>query len=145
MYLVDTNIISGGASSREATSGAVADWMERNSDRLYLSVITVTEIGDGIAKARRTGAIRKADLLAEWFGLILHLYDNRILPFDLPAAHFAAQLSDYARAMGLSPGFPDLAIAATAQARSLTVLTRNLRHFTPLGVQVKNPYDLLPE
>jgi predicted nucleic acid-binding protein len=145
MYLVDTNVISAGASSRETTSGAVADWMARNSDRLYLSVITVTEIGDGIAKARRTGAIRKADLLTGWFGVMLHLYDNRILPFDLPAAHCAAQLSDHARAIGLSPGFPDLAIAATAQARGLTVLTRNLRHFAPLGVKVQNPFDLLPE
>ena len=48
------------------------------------------------------------------------------------------------RAAGQSPGFADIAIAATAGTRNLTILTRNLRHFTPLGVAVMDPYDGLP-
>ena len=53
-------------------------------------------------------------------------------------------LGDKARAAGQSPGFADIAIAATAGTRNLTILTRNLRHFTPLGVAVMDPYDGLP-
>jgi hypothetical protein len=34
-------------------------WMHRNSAGLYLSVITVAEVEDGIAKSRRLGARRK--------------------------------------------------------------------------------------
>jgi hypothetical protein len=34
----------------------------------------------------------------------------------------------------------DLLIAATALERGLTVVTRNLRHFTPTGVATLNPW-----
>jgi len=43
------------------------------------------------------------------------------------------------------PGFEDVAIAATAKVHGLTVLTRSMRHFWPLGVQVFNPLEALPE
>ena len=145
MYLVDTDVISTGAPSKHRASGALILWMDRNSDRLFLSTITVAEIADGIAKARREGARRKATALAGWLEAVLHLYGNRILPFDVAAARVAGVLSDRARSKGQSPGFPDLAIAATAATHELTVLTGNLRHFTPLGVQAHNPFDVLPE
>ena len=51
------------------------------------------------------------------------------MPFDIPAARFAGLLMDRARATGQAPGFADLAIAATAESRNLTVLTRNLRRW----------------
>jgi predicted nucleic acid-binding protein len=35
----------------------------------------------------------------------------------------------------------DLLIAATAQEHGLTVVTRNLRHFVPTGVEVFNPWE----
>jgi toxin FitB len=83
--------------------------------------------------------------LTGWLEAILHLYGDRVLPFDVTAARMAGTLSDRARSKGQSPGFPNLAIAATAAARQLTVLTGNLRHFTPLGVAVHNPLGALPE
>ena len=119
--------------------------MDQNSDRLFLSTITVAEIADGIAKARREGARRKATDLAGWLEAVLHLYGDRILPFDVAAARVAGALSDRARSKGQNPGFPDLAIAATAVIHQLTVLTGNLRHFTPLGVAAHNPLGLLPK
>ncbi len=51
---------------------------------------------------------------------------------------------DRERAAGRSSGFADIAIAATAASRNFTVLTRNLRHFEPLGVRVMNPLETLP-
>ena len=65
-------------------------------------------------------------------------------PFDVEAARIAGELTDKAQSVGQSPGFADLAIAATAASRSLTILTRNLRHFTPLGIAVIDPLDTLP-
>jgi predicted nucleic acid-binding protein len=56
----------------------------------------------------------------------------------------AGALSDVARAKGASPGFADLAIASTAQAHDLTLLTRNTRHFGPLGVRLIDPFRSLP-
>jgi toxin FitB len=145
VYLVDTDVISAGAPSKRRKSAALILWMDRNSDRLFLSTITIAEITDGIAKARREGARRKAADLTGWLEAVLHLYGDRVLPFDVTAARMAGTLSDRARSKGQSPGFPDLAIAATAATRQLTVLTGNWRHFAPLGVAAHNPLDSLPK
>ena len=112
MYLVDTNVLSAGAPARAAHTPGLVAWMEGNSGRLYLSVITVAEVEDGIAKARRERATRKADRLAAWLQTLLHLYGARILPIDLPAARLLGSLSDQARVAGRAPGLADLAIAA---------------------------------
>ncbi|MGH7000812.1 MAG: type II toxin-antitoxin system VapC family toxin [Stellaceae bacterium] len=144
MYLIDTDVISAGAPARARSFASVKAWMELNSERLFLSVITAAEIEDGIAKARREGARRKAADLAAWFETVLHLYGDKILPFDIGAARIAGRLSDRARGNGHAPGFADLAIAATAVANRLTMLTRNLRHFVPLGVPALDPFAGLP-
>lgn len=141
MYLVDTDVISAGAPSRGLASPALVHWMDENSERLFLSSITVAEIEDGIAKARRQGARRKAQQLSGWLETLLHLYQERVLPFDVSAARIAGRLSDRARAKGLSPGFPDLAIAATAIVHRLSVLTRNVRHFAPLEIATHDPFE----
>ncbi|GJE77677.1 type II toxin-antitoxin system VapC family toxin [Methylorubrum suomiense] len=144
MYLVDTNVLSAGAPSKPAPALDVTGWMERNSAGLFLSVITIAEIEDGIAKCRREGASRKAGRLAEWLGTLLHLYANRVLPLDLDTARRIGVMTDLARGQGHAPGLADLAIAATAQRHGLTLLTRNLRHFRPLGVIALDPFAALP-
>jgi predicted nucleic acid-binding protein len=52
LYLVDTNVISAGALLRAAPPALIA-WMDHHSPQLYISAVTVAEIGDGIAKAAR--------------------------------------------------------------------------------------------
>jgi len=143
VYLADTNVISAGAPRRIGAVNLV-QWMDEHSASLYLSVVTVAEIEDGIAKARREKAQRKAADLAAWLEVLLHLYASRILAFDLSAARIAGALSDMARSQGTDPGFGDLAIAATARRHGLTILTRNTRHFAPLGVPAVNPFEELP-
>lgn len=145
MYLVDTNVLSAGAPAKTRPATDLTAWMDRNSSRLYLSVITVAEVEDGIAKARREGASRKADRLAEWLEALLHLYSARILALDIATARVLGGLSDRARGSGHAPGFADLAIAATAQQRGHTVLTRNLRHFHMLGVTALDPFEGVPD
>ena len=144
MYLVDTNVLSAGAPTKAQAAPGLTEWMEVHASELMLSVITVAEIEDDIAKALREGASRKAGRLAEWLGTLLHLYSARILPLDIAAARRLGGLSDLARAAGHAPGFADLAIAATADIRGLTILTRNLRHFSVLGVAALDPFDQLP-
>jgi predicted nucleic acid-binding protein len=43
-----------------------------------------------------------------------------------------------------SPGFADLAIAATARRHDLTILSRNQRHFAPMDAAVVDPFQKLP-
>ncbi|WP_428491248.1 type II toxin-antitoxin system VapC family toxin [Rhodopila sp.] len=143
MYLVDTDVLSAGAPSQLAPAELVA-WMDAHSALLYLSVVTVAEIEDGIAKLRRGGVTRKSDSLSAWLQAVLHLYSDRILAFDTPTARIAGALSDRARGQGEAPGLGDIIIAATAKHNGLTVLSRNLRHFAPLSVPVINPFATLP-
>ena len=143
MYLIDTNVISAGAPSRPAPAGLVA-WMDAQSALLLVSAVTVAEIEDGIAKLQREGATRKSADLAAWWETVLHLYGERIIPFDTPVARIAGALSDRARGQGQAPGLGDIMIAATALCRGLTILSRNVRHFAPLGVPVLDPFVALP-
>lgn len=122
----------------------LTDWLDAHSAGLFLSTVTIAEIEDGVAKAGREGATRKARDLAAWLETVLHLYAARILPFDLAIAQLAGRLSDRARGLGHAPGFADIIIAATAQYHGMTILTRNTRHFAPLGVAVCDPFVRLP-
>lgn len=145
MYLVDTNVLSAAAPTKARPSADLGAWMERNSAGLFLSVITVAEVEDGIARSRRVGAAAKAERLSAWLETVLHLYGSRILPIDVMTARRIGALSDLARGMEQAPGPADLAIAATAACRGYVVLTRNLRLFGPLGVAAHDPFDGLPE
>jgi predicted nucleic acid-binding protein len=88
--------------------------MDAHSSSLFLSVVTVAEIED------------------------------RVLVFDAPIARIAGAISDRARGQGHAPGFADIVIGATAQRHRLTVLSRNTKHFEPLGVAVLDPFAALP-
>lgn len=142
MYLVDTSIISALAPSKRGGGGELADWLDRASASLFLSVVTAAEVEAGITKAEREGATTKAARLREWWESIEYLYGRKLLPFDISCAHAAGRILDEARAH--QPGFEDIAIAATAKVHGLTVLTRNLRHFKPLGVGTIDPCENLP-
>ncbi len=144
MYLVDTNVISADVPSRARGPTDLAAWMDDHSAELYLSAVTVAEIEDGIAKARRERARRKAADLTAWLEALLHLYGDRVLAFDVATARIAGALSDLARSRGRTPGFADIAIAATARGHELILLTRNTQHFAALDVPTVNPFEQLP-
>lgn len=143
-YLVDTNVISATAPTTRVRRAELAEWMDSHSADLFLSAVTIAEIADGIAKAKREDAKRKASDLAAWLQTVLHLYGDHVLPFDSPTAEIAGALSDLARSRGHSPGFADIAIAATAVRHGLTILSRNERHFAPIEIAVIDPFQRLP-
>jgi predicted nucleic acid-binding protein len=141
--LLDTNVLSAFAPGKPDVTPAMAAWFNERTDELFLSAITAAEIEAGIANQRRTGSSQGADELRDWFERMLTFYADRILPFDLGAARIAGMLSDAAQADGRHPGFADVAIAAIAKSRELAILTLNLRHFDPLGVDARNPFNLV--
>lgn len=143
-YLVDTNVISATAPTTSVQRAELVAWMDSHSADLFLSAITIAEIADGIAKAKREGARRKAADLSAWLQAMLHLYGDRVLALDSPTAEIAGALSDLARGRGHAPGFADIAIAATARRHELIILSRNARHFTPMDVAVIDPLQALP-
>ena len=142
MYLLDTNVISEAAPSKTQPSTDLVHWMERRSAELFLSVVTVAEIEDGVARLKRQGATRKAQMLSGWLESVLHLDAGQIVPVDAAVARVAGAMSD--RAAGFAPGFADILIAATASHCGYTILTRNVKHFAAFGLVVIDPFQGLP-
>ena len=147
MYLLDTNILSVLSPRPVQTldERLVRDWVDAMSSQLFLSVVSVSEIELGIAKATRQGASQKADALTRWLDDIVHFYGDRILTLELETARLAGDLLDKAYGLGSDPGYEDAAIAATAATHKLMLATRNLRHFRLMDVPCFNPYDGLPQ
>jgi toxin FitB len=143
-YLVDSNVISATEPTAAVKRAELIEWMDTHSPDLFLSAVTIAEITEGIAKAKREGAKRKASNLSAWLRTLLHLYGERVLPFDSPTAEIAGPLADLARGRGHSPGFADVAIGATARRHNLTILSRNERHFKPMDVAVVDQFRALP-
>jgi toxin FitB len=143
-YLIDTSVLSMLAPDKRAITPELVAWLRHHADELYLSAVTVAEIEQGICKLRRAGGTGRADRLTQWLdGLLATSYD-RVLALDSRVGRKASTLSDRAVALGRYPGFADVAIAATASTHELILLTRNGRHFAPLGVAFIDPVEALP-
>ena len=132
MFLLDTDVLST-LRRRERNPEAVR-WLEsQRTVDLYLSVVTVGEIEQGIVQQQRHHP-SFAQELALWLDRVLAWYSDRILLVDVATARRWGQLS-----ATLGHDGADLIIAATALEHGLTVVTRNVRHFEPTGVPTVNP------
>lgn len=144
-YLLDTSVVSVLAPGREAfVPTPFGQWLQAHHQALFLPSVAIAEMAQGIGKLRRAGGAERADRLDRWLDGLLAAYGDRILPLDAQAARLAGQISDEAQAQGRHPGFADVAIAAIAQHAGLLLLTRNLKHFQPLGVACADPLATLP-
>lgn len=138
MYLVDTDVLSEARKGRAANAGVAAFFAEAEHSRvaLYVSVITVGEIRQGIERVRHRGDLVQAQSLERWLEQLLQRHQDSILPFDADCA----QLWGYLRVP--HPENPlDKQIAATALIHGLTVVTRNTAHYQSTGVPLRNPFS----
>ena len=144
-YLLDTSVLSLLAPRRPDATPEFLDWVRSQDRSLFISTITVAEIEQGIAKLIRVGGSRRAEETAVWLRGALKEFGDNTLPVDVPVAHLAGQMSDAAFARGKHPGLADVFIAATAKVHDLLLLTRNMRHFQPLGIAIADPLAALPD
>ncbi|HEY0854762.1 MAG TPA: VapC toxin family PIN domain ribonuclease, partial [Devosia sp.] len=105
---------------------------------------TVVEIQQGIARLIRNGSNSRAAVIGGWLEDLLETTGSNTLPLSVEVARHAGHLSDFAYSIGRHPGLADVVIAATGQVHNLTLLTRNVRHFEPLGIDVIDPLVTLP-
>lgn len=143
-YLLDTSVVSTVAPNKPPLPPALAEWLRSRTDRLFIPAVAVAELEAGMAKLRRAGAGARANQLSLWLEALIRGYGSRVLPLDADCARATGQLHDAAIAVGRNPGFADVAIAATASVHELLLLTRNVRHFAPLGVAHADPFEDLP-
>lgn len=135
-YLLDTNVVSLLSPSQGEPSAAFLAWLDKADETsgLFLSVVTVHEIERGITLLERKGGTAKARELRDWIDGLFATYADRILPIDMTISAVSGRIEAEALSAGHNPGMADALIAGTARAHALTVVTLNLCHFAPFGV-----------
>lgn len=138
MYLIDMNVISEARKRERANPGAVAFLREAaaRDEAVYLSVVTIGELRRGVDLIRHRGDEAQAQLLEQWLQSVLLDYEDQILAFDADAAQVWGRLCVPHPEHEL-----DKQIAATALVHDLTVVTRNVQHFSTSGVRLLNPFS----
>ena len=121
-YLLDTNVLSEVIKKRPEPS-VLARLREITPESVFTSVVCVTEL--------RYGARRRPGAQALWERIAREVLSRvRVLPFAERGALRAGDL--LADIEGQPIGIEDVLIGATALVGSLTVSTRNIRHFRRL-------------
>jgi hypothetical protein len=133
-FLLDTNVVSELRKGRRANS-KVREWIESvEDDALYLSVLVVGELRQGIEGVRRRDPAAASNL-DRWLGELVDGYADRILRVDVAIADRWGKLNvpDPISAI-------DGLLAATALVHSFTLVTRNVRDVAKTGVRHLDPF-----
>ncbi|MCU7850187.1 MAG: type II toxin-antitoxin system VapC family toxin [Candidatus Thiodiazotropha sp. (ex Lucinoma kastoroae)] len=138
MYLLDTNVISELRKAKSAKADKnVVTWANSvSATRLFLSVITVLELETGILLVERRDP-RQGAMLRSWLNShVLPAFSGRVLVVDTAVAQRCAKLH-----VPDPRSDRDAIIATTAMVHDMTVVTRNVDDFAPMGVDILNPWE----
>jgi toxin FitB len=137
-YLVDTNIPS--ELTREKPDARVVEFL-RNVDKegVFLSVMTIGEICKGIATLPVS---QRHATLQDWLDIdVRSWFAGRIFPVTEAIAERWGHLAAAAKQDGLTLAVVDGVTAATALLYDLTLVTRNVKDFEGLGIDICNPWE----
>ena len=138
MFLLDTNVVSELRRPKMANSHVVAWASSIPAARFFLSAISILEIELGALQVARRD-VAQGTVLRTWIDdQVLPRFDGRILAVDTAVAQRCARLHVPDRRSER-----DALIAATAMVHGLTVVTRNVADFEPIGVVLLNPWKSL--
>ncbi|WP_161913291.1 type II toxin-antitoxin system VapC family toxin [Methylosinus sp. C49] len=138
MILLDTNVVSELVKARPHP--LVLAWLDRHPfSSVWISTISVMELRFGLELLDPSR--RKAELAAALARLTESTFGDRIAPFDLKAAEAAGRLAAARRRNGTTVDHRDTQIAGIALAHRARLVTRNLRDFADLDVEVTNPWN----
>jgi predicted nucleic acid-binding protein len=136
MFLLDTNVISELRRPDKANRNVIAWASAIPAASFFLSAISILEIELGALLIARKDAAQGA-VLRTWIDdQILPRFEGRILAVDTVVAQRCAHLH-----VPDPRGERDALIAATAMVHGLTVVTRNVADFEPIGVTLLNPWQ----
>ncbi|HSA81863.1 MAG TPA: type II toxin-antitoxin system VapC family toxin [Geminicoccaceae bacterium] len=134
-YLIDTNVILE-VSKGERCDRSVAQWYAAiDPEALFLSVLVIGELRDGIERLRTRDRVRYRRL-DRWLLLVVELFADRTLTVDRRIAESWGRLNAAVRLPTV-----DGLIAATALIHRLTVVTRNERDYARARVPFLNPFE----
>ncbi len=132
-FLLDTNVLS--EARKPKGDPEVKRWMKTVAGGdLYLSVLVVGEIRQGIERLRRRDP-DQAGVFESWLGRLRHEYAERILGVT-------AEVAEEWGRMNVPDPLPavDALLAATAKIHGLTLVTRNTGDLRRTGAKLLNPF-----
>ncbi|MFF3672181.1 type II toxin-antitoxin system VapC family toxin [Microtetraspora malaysiensis] len=133
-YLLDTNVASELTKSRPHPG--VSAWLDTvPGPALYLSVLVIGEIRQGIERIRDRDPVR-AGVFESWLVRLEHSFGERIVPIDLMIVQEWGAISSRTPLPVV-----DGLLAATARVRGWTVVTRNTKDFERTGARLLNPFE----
>jgi predicted nucleic acid-binding protein len=137
MYVLDTCVVSElrKVRSGRADPGVAAFEKTVDASALFLSAVTIFELELGILALERKDAAQGSVLRAWLEKNVLPEFSSRTLPVDVAVARRCARLHVPDRRSER-----DAFIAATALVHGMSVVTRNVADFEPIGVAIINPW-----
>lgn len=136
-FLLDTNVVSEPMKVRP--NAGVLSWLVQvEEDSVFLSVVTITELRYGI---ERLATGKRRERLEGWLRKDLtSRFGERILPVDLEIADVCGRLVARSETIGRPIEARDAFIAATAEVRGLTLVTRNVSDFEATVKDIVSPW-----
>ena len=136
-FLLDTNVVS--ELRRRTPDAGVIAWFDTvDSRELYLSVLTIGEIRQGICRLHRRDQVQAA-VFDRWLVGLLGAYSDRVVPVTVEVAREWGRLN----VTGPVPVVDGL-LAATAKLHEWTLVTRNISGVSGTGARLLNPFTGLP-
>ncbi len=133
-FVLDTNVVS--EMRKKRPHYRVRDWLQSvDGSDLYLSVLVVGEIVQGVERLRRRDPAQAA-VYDRWLSDLRRDFTSRILPVDVTVAEEWGRLN-------VPDPLPtiDGLLAATAKVRAWTLVTRNSRDVERTGVRLLDPFE----
>ncbi len=138
MFLFDTNVVSElrKASINKADVN-VREWArEQPLGSLFVSSITILEIEMAILQKERKDP-QQAAILRTWLNThVLKAFSDRILSFDTSEAIQCAKLH-----VPNPKSERDAMIGATCKVHGMTLVTRNMKDFQHMSLDIINPWQ----
>jgi predicted nucleic acid-binding protein len=136
MILLDINVIS--ELVKPQPNPRVVSWTRRSAAALAVPTIAVAEMAFGIEKLVEG---RRRDELLDALRRLVTEFAERLFDFNVNAAWAYGRILARARRVGRPMALPDALIAAIAQANGCALATRNVKDFTPTGLELVNPWQ----
>lgn len=135
--LLDTCTLAELATKPRPNAGVIEAIQAIPAENLFVSVLSVGEIGRGVA---RLASGKKRDALTLWLSTLERQFAARILGIDIETSKLWGELTGRAGKKGVVIPAVDGLIAATALRHGLHVMTRNVKDFDSTGARVVNPW-----
>lgn len=125
-FLLDTAALSE-LTRREPNQGFLRWVTSRSAEETFIGAPSIGELEIGVGLLDRSP---KRSSLEKWLQKLIYDFGDRILAFDTKAARVWGRAVAHERKLGRTLPATDSQIAAIAIANGLSVVTRNVRHFS---------------